>query len=850
MRIALTKFRGMVPKVDEANLSDDHASFCRDVKFYSERLEGFSAPKLLRHLPFPEGVLSETVTTSVSGRGVSPEAGIIWDGFGRMVFSSHQAVQTRAETNTSGAPARSEDDPYLPPLNPDGIRGTLVSNVPQLRIGIPQRYGVGFYRIQLNSAADRSDAIRFYFNAANRSSHEIFDEPSRWAFSVTFGVQRYTPPPVSGSQNILIENVREILFPISEATRIIDNTLGAPIRSYLYDSSWIENLVRDLNQAWAEVDPAPTDRFAWESTDEDAWRRYSIPIRIKLIDLNESPKDTISDVGGDLVVTRSGVASREPGELSTYFPIAPEIYMEPENYRWLRFQGDVDVVRGPVPSDEKFRTYYTKKGGGLLYPKMTYLDIAGAAPLGHPAGERPLGIPRPSKKPDVSIVSTDQGADDVDKETRVYAYSFVSNLGEEGPLSPPSDEVEVSLLNSVVNVTAHDDIPSVHGTRFDSADIPTMRFYRASTGGSGVTAYLYVGDLDLTDAWHVPSAAVRRFRDDKAPGELGGQAVSQTWFPPPPNLHSLQNMANGFLMGVAGNQIFVSETNLPHAWNYLLAETLPYEIIGLGAFGVTSVAFTREDAHLISGASPAALSATSLKINQGCLSKRGIVSVGYRGVIYPSPDGLYHIHAGGYENLTREFFERNQWNEIHPERLVGVHHERMYFGFYGHGQGDGFIFDPNTQDGSGLTHLTEAALFDQDAPTEENRRTLDGVYSDPLSDRLILFARTQRGIDVLQFDEDDERVVDYEWHSKLFDVGYRIRFRRARIHLFDGSVTLTIAAGPSPQEMTDVFSNVISDSDSIALPREVTGRFFKIKIHGTGAVRSVVIAENKMELRL
>ena len=842
----------MVPKLDDAALSPDHASYCRDVKFSSERLEGFSGPRMVKRIEWPSTTSRESI---FADRIVERSDAVAWKGNAVAVIRDSSFGLSDVDTIDFG----------------------------QHRIGsvIPtEEIPAGTVTDASNAMTECTFLIRersplFGNNAEGTISFvfsSVINEPiSRWGVGIEFSV-------LDMNDDVVRANVAELFIPLSLTTNY--RTAHVYLLAYpLYRSGsvspyltrdWLQDLVAAINRG---LDPSasPTDDRFVRNTSDDGLK---LGMEMVLVDMDIEEPDP-----DDLTISARSFFRDVSGDLNTYFPFAPEEQVEDmgvmrpkrvEEYDWLRLRGDVSVLRGPVPSDDQYRTYMTRNDGEDQRPQVpsyTYatsrsatggaLAISGGNPLIYPGVALPLGVPAPETAPAVAVELTDATAADVDQETRVYAYSYVTELGEEGPLSPPSSEVVVSKADSRVKVTMAVGYATEDSARFASSRVSKIRLYRAATGSETGTSFFLAREIDISpgDSQIVLTGTTgTRPGDSLSTSALGGPAVSQLWQAPPRGLHSLANMSGGFMIGAAGNQLYMSELNLPHAWNSLLAITLPYDVIGIGSFGVSAVAFTREDVYLISGTTPETLSTASLRVSQGCLSRRGIVSLGYNGVIFPSPDGLYHVHSGGYENLTDLYFERNQWvNVMSPKDLVGAHHDRMYFGFYrsdlANEAGDdlrNFAFDPRPEGGSGLTHLSDNVVLG--VPHSEARigRALDGVYSEPLTDRLLVFAYNELGIDVMLFDDDDDNPVSYEWHSKLFDAGRSIRFRWGRVHLFDGTVNLRIQVDGGD----DIDLGVIADNDVFGIPPEVKGRFFRIKLEGVGSVRNVVLAETQQELRL
>ena len=90
---------------------------------------------------------------------------------------------------------------------------------------------------------------------------------------------------------------------------------------------------------------------------------------------------------------------------------------------------DIDLVRAPVVFDTTSRTIWT----GDDFPRHTSSVIMGnfVSP-GLPVSRR-LGIPAPGIPPQVVLVDQQDVDADVDTVFHAWVYTYVSDLGEEGP---------------------------------------------------------------------------------------------------------------------------------------------------------------------------------------------------------------------------------------------------------------------------------------------------------------------------------------------------------------------------------------------------------------------------------
>ena len=109
--------------------------------------------------------------------------------------------------------------------------------------------------------------------------------------------------------------------------------------------------------------------------------------------------------------------------------------------RWLAWADDVDAVPAPVRSDTDKRLLWTGEGSGAgAYARQTSTVImqgAGFTGPGSPPSRR-LGVPAPANAPDVALGAFTAEAADTPPESQAWVYTYVTDLGEEGPPSPPS----------------------------------------------------------------------------------------------------------------------------------------------------------------------------------------------------------------------------------------------------------------------------------------------------------------------------------------------------------------------------------------------------------------------------
>ena len=127
-----------------------------------------------------------------------------------------------------------------------------------------------------------------------------------------------------------------------------------------------------------------------------------------------------------------------------------------------------------------------------------------------------------------------------------------------------------------------------------------------------------------------------------------------------------------------------------------------WPIVGIGAYGSFVVITTTGLPYVVSVIDPAFVIPEKIEIEQSCVSKRGIVDMGYA-VAYPTPDGLALIGMGAPNDVvTRKLLRKEDWEKYNPPSIHAYFFDGRYIAFYDAtaigGQQGGFILDPLNPD--------------------------------------------------------------------------------------------------------------------------------------------------------
>ncbi len=495
-----------------------------------------------------------------------------------------------------------------------------------------------------------------------------------------------------------------------------------------------------------------------------------------------------------------------PANVATVPPNQMTIYRmgrdvrDPARY-WLSWPTDVDVVRGFDASDPTERTYYTGDGP----PKVTDNILALDTPP-YPTASRPLSMPAPITAP--IITSQTPGDSSTLMETYFYVYTWVNDWGWESAPSPISNQLD-QYANGTIKVSGFAAPPA------GNYNITKMRIYRTQTGTTGTADFYFVVELP------VPTA---EFIDDKT--YIGEVLPTTTWLPPPDNLFGLTAMWNGMLAGISERGVRFCEPYIPYAWPFQYELVPPDSTpVGLGVFSQTLVVLTTGRPMLLAGSSPDAMDQRVLEMQQACIAKRSIVSMGY-GVAWASDDGLAFFGSDGAKMLTGGIMTREDWQKLKPATIVGCMHEGLYFGTYddtGSGLRKGFFINPAAN--NGMYFLG---------------RGFPALHYDEILDQLFVLDGTR----VQQWDKDPVSPLSAVFTSGITHLPRPVvGFACAEVVADGYPVTLLVTADGVNRYLVDVL-----DANPVRLPGGYYGQDWQVGLTSRFPIVSFAMAHSIVEL--
>ena len=420
-------------------------------------------------------------------------------------------------------------------------------------------------------------------------------------------------------------------------------------------------------------------------------------------------------------------------------------------------------------------------------------------------------------------------------EARAYTYTWVSTSDgltmESGP-APASELIDV-YDGQTVTLSGFDAVPAG-----SNIVVTGKRIYRSVAG-----TYLFVAEI---------GAAATSFVDDVTAEGLGEEMPSITWEAPPDKLRGLINLPGGVMAGFVGRDVYFCEPYKPYAWPSSYVQTVDAPIVGLGRMDTTLAVLTKGNPYFMQGASPELMTVVKSDIEQACVSKRSIVSVG-GGVVYASPDGLVFLSPGGSRVITQGLFGATEWRALLvPESIHAYAHDGKYIAFFattvaaggggdlplpggeegGDAPGGDILGSPGDSGGYGglVLDVLSGQITLHDAYYHAG-------YTDLRADRLFLITDTKQ---IVPWAEGSP--MTGTWRSKLFSLPQPMTFSCAQVEAENYPLTARFY-----RDSVLIHTKTVESRDMFRLPPGY-GRDWEVELETPYEVFNVAIAQAPSEL--
>jgi hypothetical protein len=249
-------------------------------------------------------------------------------------------------------------------------------------------------------------------------------------------------------------------------------------------------------------------------------------------------------------------------------------------------------------------------------------------------------------------------------------------------------------------------------------------------------------------------------------------------------------------------------------------QTVGWPVVGIGVIDTTVVVLTKGRPYFIQGSHPNSMVMVEADVNQACLSKRSIVSMGGH-VFYASPDGLVGLAPGGSSVVTQSMFDKYTWQALNPANLVGCMYENKYVGFFATTTGNGgFVYDM----------VAKTWNF--------HNIYVVGAYNDLKNDALYVIKESDKEL----WKWDTGTALSYTWKSKKFTFPEPKSFSCYRVQAEAYPVTMKIY-----RDAASIVNLSVTDDALRRLPAGL-GTDWEFQLEGNTEVYNVQLAQSPTEL--
>lgn len=323
----------------------------------------------------------------------------------------------------------------------------------------------------------------------------------------------------------------------------------------------------------------------------------------------------------------------------------------------------------------------------------------------------------PDEKPSIIriIDFTTQIAEDAigatDSSSVCYVYTIVDDYGRESRPSPPTSTIDFTQGEYVMVVlAAQPGDTSFKYYRLEGHNIGDLppgkkRIYRAETGTSGATEFLFIketSDSEFIDYEEVTvindaNTAVKREQLTTAQDSI----ATEEYNPPPDYLSGIRRIPSGSIIGFVkeSKEIYVSDEVCNYAFLDKYTITMPHNVRQIEVFGDDIVVFMDMSVCVLRGY-PGTMTMSAIPGVFGSQCKSGRAAVVFEeGIIFPGTDGVYLYSGGACTCITGGLITADQWRSL----LISSNRAPMLFSGYF----DGMFATASADDETGTINLVD-----------------------------------------------------------------------------------------------------------------------------------------------
>lgn len=419
----------------------------------------------------------------------------------------------------------------------------------------------------------------------------------------------------------------------------------------------------------------------------------------------------------------------------------------------------------------------------------------------------------------------------VNKEARVYAFTYVNRFGDESVPSVKEELIFTELGDKPVLTITY--AAGERENLVQNYGVNKIRLYRSVTNSLGVAQFLFIKEVSLS----MTGSAIE-ITDDVPQGSLmiGEPLATINYDPPRVGMRGLGVTDSGVGYAYVDKTICLSEPYILYAWPRYYELSTQHTIMGMGHYDNTIVVATTGNPVLITGDAPESMGALSLPLYEGCVSSRSMVNLNH-GCMYASENGLVLVTGNSAKLLTETLFATDDWQKIKPSSIHASSYKNGYLFFWDNGSAKGSGYIDLNNPAKGVMWFDDYALntfLDKGVVQMITRQT------DYLNTTLSVYKAFNP-----EYGQDKTKKV-YKWRSKTFKIDTPRRMLAAQV-IADtyeaGTITFRVYADGALLHET-----LVSSERAFRIKNHSARRDFSVEVQSSTPIREIVLGETMRDL--